>query len=390
VAAGLFGTTDLIAVYRSFVYIFAVISSSRSGQPLSSHGSQTSIKRILVVRTDRLGDVLLTLPMLPALRACFPDAHIAMLLRRYTGEVMEGNPHVNEVIWYDHNAERVPFFRMCALLRAQRFDAAIVVYPRLRLALLMFCAGIPLRIGTGYRFYSFLFNRKVFEHRKDAKRHEVEYNLNLVRELGCDVPRDFKPEFFVDIPAVAEESVRVLLQAHGIAGKPFIILHPGSGGSAREWPAENFGSLAAKLSAETGCRVLVTGGKGEEAKVADVVRAADGSAIGVAGKLAVKELAVLIRSARLFVSNSTGPLHLAVAMNTPVVGLYPQHTAMSARRWGPYTGNKVVLVPDRPLDCQTCVENLTVCECMASISVEQVFTAARTLLKNQNAYANHD
>ena len=118
--------------------------------------------------------------MLPALRECFPDAHIAMLLRHYTGDVVRGNPYVSELIWYDNEAGLVPFGEMVATLREREFDVAIVVYPRFRLAWLMWRSGIPLRVGTGYRYYSVLFNKKVFEHRKDAQRHELEYNLNLL------------------------------------------------------------------------------------------------------------------------------------------------------------------------------------------------------------------
>jgi ADP-heptose:LPS heptosyltransferase len=103
------------------------------------------------------------------------------------------------------------------------------------------------------------------------------------------------------------------------------------------------------------------------------------------GKCTLKELAALIGASSLFVSNSTGPLHLAVAMGTPVVGLYPQHTAMSAKRWGPYTGNSAVFVPERPLDCNTCVEHNSACECMATITVEAVLAAARSLLAKHQA-----
>jgi heptosyltransferase-2 len=324
--------------------------------------------------------------MLPALRSCFPHAHIAMLLRRYTGDLVEGNPCVNELIWYDDADELIPFGKMVSILRDRAFDAAIVVYPRFRLAWLMFRAGIPLRVGTGYRYYSLLFNRKVYEHRKDAQRHEVEYNLNLLGELNCNVPTSFKPEFFVDIPAAAEQRVREFLKSLGLGMRDFVVIHPGSGGSAREWSPENFGKLAEKFEHD-GFKVLVTGGRGDEEKAARVVNASQGMAISVVGMLKLKELGALLRAAKMFISNSTGPLHLAVAMNTPVVGLFPQHTAMSVKRWGPYTDKKIIFVPDRPLDCNVCVESKTSCACMATVSVEQVYQGALSLLNANNRKA---
>jgi heptosyltransferase-3 len=342
------------------------------------------IERILIVRTDRLGDVVLSLPMLSLLREAFPNAHLAMLLRRYTGEIVEGNPYLNKIIWYDDGPSLIPFATIADRLRNERFDAAVVVHPTPRLAWLMFRADIPLRIGTGYRYYSVLFNRRVYEHRKDARRHELEYNLNLLKELGCRPPEAIGPEdFAVHIPARAIERVARLLSAVLIGNRRVVLIHPASGGSAHDWPLESFGDLARRLAADPGIKVVVTGGKGEESRAEAVVRRSEGQAVSLAGVLDLKELAALCRRASLFISNSTGPLHVAVAVGTPVVGLYPQRTAMSPRRWGPYAGRKRVFVPDKPLDCRDCEgRGNTDCACMASISVDMVLKGARELLES--------
>lgn len=316
--------------------------------------------------------------MLPVLRTCFPHAHIAMLLRRYTGAIIEGHPAVDSLIWYDDGPALVPFAAMRRTLRKERFDVAIVVYPTFRLAWLIFASGIPVRIGTGYRSYSLLFNRRVYEHRKDARRHEVEYNLGLLRELGCSATGP--PRFAISLPAGIRATVSEILRANGVAETGnIVVLHPGSGGSAREWGAQNFGVLAALLAEDASLRSVVTGTAAESAKVEEVVRASGGRAVSLAGKLDVKQLAGLIGMSRLFVSNSTGPLHVAAALGTPVVGLYPWQTAMSARRWGPYTERKAILSPSAPGDCSDC-EGTTRCACMESIPVEQVLFAARSLL----------
>lgn len=339
-----------------------------------------SIKRILLVRTDRLGDVILTLPMLPVLRSCYPDASIAMLLRRYTGAIMEGHPQVDTLLWYDEGGELVPFLRMCRILRQHRFDAAIVVYPTIRLAWLMFCSGIPLRVGTGYRFYSALFNRRVYEHRKDARRHEVEYNLNLLGALGCEVPRG-TPQFPLVLPDGIGDRVREILREAGIdPDADLVLVHPGSGGSAREWSAENFGLLAARIAEDPAVRVAVTGTAPEAEKVGRVVRASGGRAVSLAGRLSLAELAGLIRHSRVFVANSTGPVHVAAAVGTPVVGLYPWQTPMSAGRWGPYTEKKAVFTPQEPQDCTAC-DGRSPCACMQTITVDTVHRAAASFLQ---------
>jgi lipopolysaccharide heptosyltransferase II len=381
-AASVSDDAGAVLLFKGLRPIFTARSRrKRSNHVLSSREPVNSIKRILVVRTDRLGDVVLSLPMLPALRHCFPDAHIAMLLRTYTGELVRGNPYVDRIIWYDDDRGLIPLREMRRVLREELFDAVIVVYPTLRLAWLMFLAGIPVRVGTGYRYYSVLFTRRVFEHRKDAKRHEVEYNLGLLSRIQC-LP-DSRPEFYIDIPQDTDRRVREILSGAGIeSGERMAIVHPGSGGSARDWSAQNFGLLAARLADTEHLRVIVTGGTDEAGLVSRVVEASGGKAQGMAGMFTLKELTALARSADLFIGNSTGPLHIAAAVNTPVVGLYPQHTAMSQRRWGPWCSHKRVLVPEKPPDCHDCVDaDATFCACMESITVDRVFDAARSLLR---------
>jgi heptosyltransferase-3 len=340
------------------------------------------MKKVLVVRTDRLGDVILTLPVLSRLRACFPEAYLAMLLRRYTGAIVEGNPHTDELIWYDdEQGGKVPFDEMVKVIRERQFDTVVLVHPTLRLAWLMFRAGIPVRVGTGYRAYSFLLNRRVYEHRKDALRHEAEYNLNLLSPLGCDSSGIHgELDFPIMIPVAAVERVRALLEQLGVGGR-IVVMHPGSGGSAREWPLENFGRLGARLALERQCAVVVTGSVEEESLVRSLASMIGDDAKPLAGKLTLKELAALIRSASLFISHSTGPLHIAAAVGTPIVGLYPQITAMGPRRWGPYTRKARVLVPDKPNDCTECSGGTRKpCACMATISVDEVFRSACAML----------
>jgi ADP-heptose:LPS heptosyltransferase len=335
----------------------------------------TGPSRILVVRTDRLGDVVLTLPVFTPLRRCFPGAQLAMLAGHYAGAIVEGYPPVDELLWYDDAGGLVPFRVMVGRLRSGRFDVAIIVHPTLRLALLASLARIPVRIGTGYRYYSFLFNRRVYTHRKTAERHEVEYNLDLLAPLGCTAIPAKPLDVPLDIPRGARERASMILRDAGVTGR-FVVIHPGSGGSAREWPLEHFGLLAAKFIELSNLAVVVTGTAGESARVEEVARVSSGRAVNLAGRLNVKELAALLQKASLLVANSTGPLHVGV-----VVGLFPQTPVMGPRRWGPYTDNARVLVPAKPPDCDECAGSAGIpCACMASISVETAFAAAAELL----------
>ena len=345
--------------------------------------------RILVVRTDRLGDVILTLPVFSHLRRRFPGAHLALLAGCYAGAIAEGSPQVDEIIWYDTPRGCLRLRAMVQTLRARRFDAAVVVHPTARLALIMVLARIPVRVGTGYRWYSFLFNRRVYTHRKTAERHEVEYNIELLGPLGCDTVARKPLEAHLTVSPGAREAIAARLGAAGISGE-FAVIHPGSGGSAREWPAEHFAALAGRIAADLGLAVVATGTIGEIGRAEAVARAAGVKGVSFAGVLSLHELTALIARASLVAGNSTGPLHLGTAFGVPVLGFYPRIPVMGPGRWGPYTGNARVLVAEGPPDCTECDGKPgTACACMARISVERAYAAASELCAGRKTREHH-
>ena len=346
-------------------------------------GPELKFKNILIVRTDRIGDVVLTLPLIRVLRKNFSTARISFLARTYTEDIVQGQPGLNEVISYDHEGVRKSFLVMLSELRHSGFDLAIVAFPRFRIALLLWLARVPMRVGSGYRWYSILFNKRVYEHRKTAMRHEFEYNLSLLRELGCDIDPDITPKMSIDsgvLRSAEDERRRLQLSDKDIVA----ILHPGSGGSARDWSAVNFGLLAIRLT-KLGWKVVVTGARGEESLVREVLSQSGAWITSSVGILSLKEMAAFIQSADLFVSNSTGPLHIAAAVGTPVIGFYPPIVACSPQRWGPVTEKKFVFVPDR-IQCGLCKgDECRGNVCMDQIKVDQVEEAAKQLVNKKGS-----
>ncbi len=335
---------------------------------------------ILVCRTDRIGDVVLSLPMIEVLHRQFPAARISFLARSYTKEIIEGQPGISAVLSYDLIDRPKTFFSVLSELRAYRFDVAILACPTFRLALALFLAGVPVRVGTGYRWYSFLFNRRVFEHRKTAEKHELEYNLTLLEAIGCTFDRYPVPVLaFSQEQLLAAEMIRAEL---GVNGGEIVVLHPGSGGSARDWSAENFGLLARALR-QKGFSVIVTGGPGEETLVDGVVRAGGPGVRPLVNRLSLKQLAAMLKNVGLFISNSTGPLHLAAAVGTPVIAFYPPILACSPARWGPYTDRKIVFVPERT-KCPRCHGGpCEASDCMDLIGVDDVLVAVERLMSHK-------
>src|SRR5258708_412629 len=213
--------------------------------------------RILIVRTDRIGDVLLTTPVSRRLRETFPGAHIAWLVRPYTAPLLEQNPDVDQVL-VDRGE---PVGQLAQRLKQENFDTAIVAYPRWHSAWAVFRAGIPLCIGPASKWYSLFFNRRVWQHRSEGKKHEADYNLDLLEPLG--VPFQRTPTRLV-LTAEEKSRARSFLESNRISfRKPVVCLHPGSGGSSARWPLVHFMELGDRLQ-EAGYDVIVTGGPGED------------------------------------------------------------------------------------------------------------------------------
>ncbi len=344
-------------------------------------------RKILIIRTDRIGDVILTLPMASILKKNFPDVHITMMIQRYTSDLVQADKHVDEIVYYDNETEQIPFSQMLKIIKDQKYDVVFHTHPRFRIALITWLAGIPRRVGTGYRWYSFMFNNKVYEHRKNATYHELEYNLHLLKTIGCSIEySNIFPILTLDNKEI--EKVSLVLNELGVKkDNKIVILHPGSGRSSRDWSKKNFGILGKHLTGIKDVKVLITGGKNEEQLVNDVRTYAGNSAIPIVNRFTLKEYAALVKSATLFISNSTGPIHIAAAVGTMVIGLYPQAKNLSAARWGPYTNKKIIFTPiGKDLNCKKCFHSKNSnCECMDSITVDEVFLSAKKYLLGNNS-----
>ena len=340
-------------------------------------------RKILVIRTDRLGDVILSLPVLTALKNSFPAVHVSMMLRTYTAELVAGYPDVDEIITLDDKTELNSFsdIRYYAnLLKKKKIDTVLVLHPTFKLALLCALAKIPVRVGTGFRAYSFLFNKKVFHHRKKAQKHELEYNLELAEKIGASLKQI---EFKIQIPEpISQEIHNFLHQVRENEKQPVVILHPGSGGSAMDWPLQNFASLNDQLRSELNVLTIVTGGPNEIGLIDNLISQTKNPPVKWIGNSGLKHLAALIQAANVFVANSTGPLHLAVAVGTPVVGFYCPIIPCLPKRWGPYGHLESVLMP--PVEpCQKCASpKCNHNNCMELITVESAFGLIKKKIQN--------
>ncbi len=338
-----------------------------------------SPEKILIVRTDRIGDVVLSIPMAKIVKKKFPNCKITYFIRSYTSALLDGNSFIDDVLIADESDGEILFKENLNKIKSKKFDTCIVVNPTLKITLIMFLAGIKNRIGTGYRWYSALFNQKVFEHRKYGDKHELEYNLNLLSKLGIDangIPNEIN--FHLRINPESSQKIDSLLIQNGFkAGNKIIIIHPGSGGSSVDLPKEKLIELTKMLSRLKDTSIVITGSKTEsdlckEFEISD-------SVINFCGQLNLYLLKALINKANVFISNSTGPMHIAAALGVHVIGFFPKILACSQKRWGPYTEKKSIFVPT--INCSNCTreqcEKLT---CMNSIDIGRVFDETKSVL----------
>lgn len=294
-------------------------------------------KRILAVRLDAAGDVLMTTPALRALKEGVPGRHLSLLTSPSGAAAARLAPDVDEVIEYvapwmkpassDDSGEHLAVIER---LRAGRFDAAVIftVYSQnpLPAALLVHLAGIPLRLAhcreNPYGLLTDWVRETEPEH---GVRHEVRRQLDLVATVGAK-PAD--EHLRVIVPSEATTHVRGLLGGTLDRGRPWAVMHVGATASSRRYP--HFAEVARALSEDHGWSLVFTGGADEVALVEAVREASGVPSLSLVGGLDLAQLAALIEAAPLLISNNTGPAHLAAAVGTPVVDLYaltnPQHT----------------------------------------------------------------
>ncbi|RZI84482.1 MAG: glycosyltransferase family 9 protein [Rubrivivax sp.] len=347
-----------------------------------------AVRRLLVIRLDNLGDVLMTTPALQALRLACPQARITLLASPSGAALQPHLPMIDEVIAYaapwvkgppQRPASKPGDFDIGRRISAGRYDAAVIfttaTQSPLPAALLCWQAGIGLRLAhcreNPYELLSdWVSDSEVIQ---TGMRHEVRRQLDLVASVGFEAP---------DLPLVFETrladqaSVRQRLQrAGGRPDQPYVLVHPGATAPSRRYPASWFGQAMAMVM-QGGVQCVFTGSPAESQLVREAHEAAGGG-VALTGDMSLGELGALIQDAEVLVCNNSGPAHIASAVGTPVVDLYaltnPQHT--------PWQVPARVLSHDVP--CRHCLRS--VCPeghhaCLREVSPVTVADAVMALL----------
>ncbi|MFP5390821.1 MAG: glycosyltransferase family 9 protein [Gammaproteobacteria bacterium] len=317
---------------------------------------------ILILRTDNIGDVVLTLPLAGYLKQILPGVRVDFLVRAYAAPVVRQCRFVDEVLSVEQQDPD-------QLFQQGGYDTVIFAYPNRRLATAARRARVPNRVGTSHRLFHWLTcNRLAHFSRVKSPLHEAQLNFELLKPLGIDhIPPlpDIAPLYGLQAPHLAQaEALR--------AQAPFnLILHPKSNGNGREWPLTRYTELAVRLQADSAVRIWITGSPAEGELIAR--QAPDLLALpnvrNLCGQFDLAGLVALIGVADGLIASGTGPLHISTALGRPTLGLFPPIKPIDAARWGALGSCARSLTATQP--CAGCTDPTT-CGCMLAIDAAQV------------------
>jgi heptosyltransferase-2 len=345
---------------------------------------RASAKRVLVRAPNWIGDAVMCEPAVSALRRLFPEAELTLLAKPAVAELFAGHPAVPHVLVYEDRGQHAGLtgkWRLAQALRRGRFDLAVLFQNAFEAALLAFLAGIPRRYGYATDGRRLLLSDPVPRPGAQAAAHQVDYYLGMLRPLGCE-ERAVPPRLTLlhgDEAAMAKR-----LAASGVTGAELLIgVNPGSTyGGAKRWLPERFAETADRLAGQFHAKVLIVGARGEEPLAQAIAGRMKAGTVVLSGKTSVRELMAAVKRCAVFITNDTGPMHVAAAFGVPVVAVFGPTDWRATAPFG--TGHALVR---QPVDCSPCL--LRECpidhRCMTRVTVDEVYQAAVVQLASKGA-----
>ncbi len=349
-------------------------------------GQIADVQRILVRSTNWVGDAVMSIPALEALRAQYPRAEIVLLSKPWVSELFWHHPAVNRQIIYKPSSEHQGprgFMKLVGEIKAEQFDAAVLFQNAFQAAWMAWLARIPLRIGYARDRRSFLLHDAIEPPLPAAYGHQANYYLQLLFRSGLIAKPE--PVEEIRIRLAEEEKAWALkkLDALGLGGQRFLVgLAPGAAfGPAKRWLPERFAGLADRLIGALNADVLIFGSAAERPLAEEIAGAMKHTPTVVAGETSLRELLSLMAGCRLIVANDSGPMHLAAAMGIPLVAIFG---STDERATGPL-GTRVRIVK-KDVECSPCGRRVCPIDfrCMAELTVEEVYRATLEFVKQWN------
>ena len=296
-----------------------------------------NIIRLLITRVDRIGDVVLSTPIPREVKRKHPNSFVAVLVQDYTKDIYQNNPYVDEIIVYNKDENDFSFWQMVKRLHKYKFNHAFMLLPDERLNWLLFFSVIKNRIGVGHKLYQFLSLTKYINRRKYIPlRHEADYCLDMIRKIGIE-PQSINPEIYFsnDEKKIVSEIKKTL----GNDNKTIIGINSTSGNSAPNLLPEEYKKIINKLLEIDSIKVVVTD-YNPPAELLNI----NGVEYINKGK-PLRESILNFATIDILISSSTGPMHIAAALNIKTISLFCPLTACSPKLWGPLGNTSEVILP---------------------------------------------
>ncbi|MFH1994628.1 MAG: lipopolysaccharide heptosyltransferase II, partial [Nitrospinota bacterium] len=282
-----------------------------------------SIKNILVREPNWIGDIMMSTPAIHALRESFPNSRISVLIKKGLAPLLEGNGDIDEIISFSPEGlsplSRISFYRD---LKERDFDLALLFTNSFESALAAWLAGAKIRLGYRKDMRNLLLTHPVpLPKRESPRMHQSKFYTDLVAEAGPGQPAD---RLFFHVPEEAAIEAEKIWQENGLTGSSFVV---GFGvgaafGNAKRWPLERYSELANRIVRELEGKVIIFGGSGDRGDAENILSGCPAGVISLAGGVSLKTLGALLKRCDLYVTNDSGPMHIAAAVGTPIVAIF--------------------------------------------------------------------
>ncbi|MDQ2192043.1 MULTISPECIES: glycosyltransferase family 9 protein [unclassified Vibrio] len=319
------------------------------------------MNKLLVIRNDKIGDFMLAWPSFAMLKASLPDCHITALVPSYTVALAELCPWIDAVmVDPTENASSAKKKQCIKAIKQQHFDASINLFSTTYNALLVWKSRIPYRLAPATKFAQIFYNKRIKQKRSQSAKAEYEYNLDLVRaflhDIGKEVVEPSAPYLQFDQAMLVEQKSKLAAQLHLDSSKAWMFVHAGSGGSANNLSLEQYTQLVMGIDGKQ--EIILTAGPGEEVKAAQLkalIEEKGGRAALYDKNEGLVDFSRSIACADIFIAGSTGPLHIAAAIDVPTVGFFPAKRSATPLRWRPLNsqGRHIAFCPPPAKDKET-------------------------------------
>lgn len=332
------------------------------------------MRKILIRAPNWVGDAVLAIPAMKAVRERLPGSRITLLARPWVAGLFTSAPFIDEV-WKEAKPSGLAgWMRISRDMRARQFDVGLLFPNSFESALMMFLGGVTQRIGYATDGRQWMLTSSIAP--RNETRHQVEYYLDLARLLNANAGQ---PSIEIHATPAERESARVLLRAEGIAeDRRFLVLNPGAAyGSAKRWHEDRFASAADTLAQNLGLEVVLIGSQSERGVAEQIASRIRSKCAVLSGKTSLETLIGVLAESSLMLTNDSGPMHIAAALGVPTVAVFGSTDERVTGPCGPRTR-----IVKKPVECSPCL--LRECpidhRCMNGVTVEDVRRAAMELI----------